>query len=160
MTEVKPLWVGPEELKTLTQIMDRKYAAKVKDRYFEAELTKDGVGVYAKVTLRDRSGKFYYPVEGRMAHADHDMNVRDAGLFLLDYMDAYFDEYFKEDGDVFLPIDWADFDCEGVALQLKGQIFNLEVERLADEILAKGGYDPGDTEPAEGSKRPGPRPVH
>jgi hypothetical protein len=58
---------------------------------------------------------------------------------LIDYIDSYFEEFFRENGEVLLPIDWAPFDWEGVPIQLKGQIFNLEVEKMADEWLEHGG---------------------
>jgi hypothetical protein len=117
-------------------MLSRKYGAALKQRYFEVDLKRDGSGVYAKVTLRDRSGSFYYPVEGRIAHEDHSMSSRDAALFLVDYIDAYYEEYLR-DGETFLPIDWAEYESEGVVFQLKGQVLNLEAEKLADEILAQ-----------------------
>jgi hypothetical protein len=57
-------------------MLSRKYGAALKQRYFEVDLKRNGSGVYAKVTLRDRSGSFYYPVEGRIAHEDHSMSSR------------------------------------------------------------------------------------
>jgi hypothetical protein len=138
MTTEQPKFVSPDECAELVRLMARKYAASLDHRYFEAELNKDSRGVYAKVTLRNQTGSFFYPVEGRLAHLDHDMSEREAALFLLNYIDAYFDEYFREGGEVYLPIDWADYEDDGIPLQLKGQIFNLEVERMADELLERG----------------------
>lgn len=139
MTEKpKNEFVTEGECRDLATLMGRKYASFMKDRHFEAVITKDARGVYATVTLRNRSGSFFYPVEGRMANIDHDMNPRESGLFLLDYIDSYFEEYFREGGDVYLPIDWAHYEHDGVPLQLKGQILNLEIERMADELLSKG----------------------
>ena len=50
---------------------------------------------------------------------------------LCDYIGEYFAEYFREGGELYLPIDWADYQWEGVSLQMRGQILNLEAERLA-----------------------------
>lgn len=135
MKETTAKFVSQDECGEISRVMEKKYAGFLKQRFFETGLKKDGRGVYATVTLRNKSGSYYYPVEGRLAHLDHDMNEREAALFLLDYIDAYFGEYFREDGDVYLPIDWADYEWDGVPLQLKGQILNLEVERMADELL-------------------------
>jgi hypothetical protein len=128
-------FISSDETKALATLMERKYASFIGQRTFEAGISRDARGVYAKVVLRTPDGSFYYPVEGRMLHDDHDMTHRAAGLMLLDYIDAYFDEYLKEGGDVYLPIDWADYDADGVALQLRGQILNLLVEKMADELL-------------------------
>jgi hypothetical protein len=134
----KPEFISVKECSALSNLMEKKYASFLSQRSFETEVTKDARGVYAKVTLKNATGSYFYPVEGRIAHLDHDMSARDAGLFLLDYIDAYFEEYFRE-GDVYLPIDWSNYEHDGVPLQLKGQILNLEAERLADELLRGAG---------------------
>ena len=125
-----------EDCTEISQLMDRKFAGLLKQRYFESAIHKDSQGVYAKVALRNQSGSFFYPVEARVAHTDHDFDERAAALFLIDYITEYFAEYFREDGDVFLPIDWTDYEWGGVSFQLKGQLLNLEAERLADALLA------------------------
>ena len=129
------------ECAEIADTLNRKYAGFVGARHFEVETSKDSTGIHAKVTLRNRSGSFCYPVEGRLAHIDHDLGLRDAAHLLLDFIDAYFAEYFRE-GDVYLPIDWADYESDGITLQMRGQILNLEAERLADEWL-KGESLPG-----------------
>ncbi len=128
-------FLSKDEVSEIARLMDRKYASHMNQRHFHAEVSKDATGVYAKVTLRNKSGSFFYPVEGRLAHLDHDMNAKQAALFLLDYIDAYFAEYFKEGGEVYLPIDWTEYDYDGVPMQIKGQILNLELEKMADEWL-------------------------
>jgi len=133
-------FVTTEECEDLARLMERKYGAFLDGRAFAAEVSRDNLGVYAKVTLRNPSGSFFYPVEARMAHIDNDLNIRDGGLLLLDSIDSYFAEYLREGGDVYLPIDWADYDCDGTPIQMKGQILNLEIERLADEWLARAPF--------------------
>lgn len=135
----KPAFVSEKECKDIALLMQRKYAGFIAERYFDVAVTKDVVGVHAKVTLRNESGSFFYPVEGRISHQDTDLAPRESALFLLDYMDGYFDEYFREGGDCYLPIDWAEYESDGVPLQLKGQIYNLVVEKMADEFLAGNG---------------------
>jgi hypothetical protein len=134
----KDVFLTEADCREVQRDLTRKYAGTIKDRYFEVVATRDARGAYATVTLRNRSGSFFYPVEGRIAHHDHDLSSRDAGLLLLESIDAYFDEYLR-DGDVYLPIDWSEFEVDGVPFQLKGQILNLMVERMADELLAREG---------------------
>lgn len=136
--QTKPDFVTEAEMKDAATVMARKYASFMNDRAFQIALKKDNRGVYATVTLANASGSYFYPVEGRMAALDHEMSQRDAALFLLSYIDLYFAEYFREGGDMYLPIDWADYEHDGVKLQLKGQILNLEVERMADALLERG----------------------
>ncbi len=139
--EHKQAFLSAEECDHLASLMERKYGNSLMQRSFSIAVRQDSRGVYATVTLQNQSGSFYYPVEGRVADLDHDMAPRDAVLFLLDYIDAYFDEFFQENGEVYLPIDWAEYEADGVPLQLKGQILNLEAERLADRLLGTSGEE-------------------
>jgi len=139
MREVDKGILTPEECEGLAQTMARKYTSFLDERYFEISVRNDNLGTYATVLLRNERGSFYYPVEARVNDVDHTLNRHDAALFLIDYIDSYFEEFFRESGEVYLPIDWASFDWEGVPIQMKGQIFNLEVEKMADEWLERGG---------------------
>lgn len=120
------------EMQELAATLNRKFAAFIKDRYFEVETNLDFQGIYAKLTLRDKAGRFFYPVEGRTQHLPFVRSLREAGLLLLDYMIEYFEQYFESNCEVFLPIDYEVYGVEDFYFKLKGQIFNLEMERLAD----------------------------
>ncbi len=131
------MFLSQDECNQLASQLSKTYAAYLNERYFLVDARHDGTGVYVTVTLRDKPGSFVYPVEGRLAHNAHDLSERDAALLLSDYINEYFSEYFREAGDCYLPIDWAEFEWEGVTLQLKGQILNLEMETLADNWLRR-----------------------
>ncbi|MBI2603485.1 MAG: hypothetical protein HYW48_10565 [Deltaproteobacteria bacterium] len=119
----------------LATIMNCKYASSLKGRLFFVETELRHSSVFVTVTLRDGAGSFFYPAEARMAPAEQGLTEREAALFLLDYLDFYFAEYFQEDEDVFLPIAWDQRSFEGVTFQVQGQKRNLEREALADEWL-------------------------
>ncbi len=133
------MFLTRDECNQLASQLGKKYAAYLNDRYFLVEARDDSSGVYVTVTLRNQSASYVYPVESRLAHSSHDLSRRDGALLLADYIDEYFSEFFREAGDCYLPIDWAEFEWEGIPFQLKGQILNLEVEALADEWLARQG---------------------
>lgn len=133
-------FITADECREIAAMMHRKYSSSLNDRYFEASIRADAAAVYGQIVLRNKTGSFFYPVEGRLAYAEQNLKPREAGLLLLDHIDLYFEEYLR-DGDVYLPIDWADYDCDGVTLQLKGQILNLEVEQMANDFLARHGIN-------------------
>jgi hypothetical protein len=139
-TDLTPEFITTAETHDLVAMLNKRYAASLNGKYFEVKVTAEKDGVYAQILLRNGSGSFYYPVDGRVNHADYDLSKRDAALLLLDYIDLYFDEYLK-DNDIFLPIDWSDYESDGVKLQLRGQIYNLEVEKKADAFLASNGLN-------------------
>jgi hypothetical protein len=133
-----PITLPTLECQEVVQLLNRKHANNLKGRRFEGSVEGDTLAVLVRITLRNASGSYYYPVEGRLDYSNQDMSAHDAALFLLDYLPLYFDEFFADDEGVFLPIDWANHECDEVKFQLKGQILNLEAERLADELLNKG----------------------
>ena len=128
-----------EACKNLCALMHKKYGAWLKERYFEAKSSSDNYGVFVTLTLRNGSGSFVYPVEGRMAWEDQELKPMEAANFLFDFIDSYFEEFLKEDEAVWLPIDWADYEYEGKKLQIKGQVINEAVEKMAEEFLANHG---------------------
>jgi len=127
---------SPLECQAYAKLLERKHAAWLRDRSFEASVTLQGDDVYGTVTLRNPSGSFFYPVEGRIAGRAQGITHRDAGELLLDFIDSYFDEYFRSEGETLLPIDWADYEVDSRQLQVKGQIFDLVLEKLADDLIA------------------------
>ena len=139
MLETKKEILTEEECVALAETMGRKYTSFLNERYFEISVRHDHLGLYATILLRNESGSFYYPVEGRLADIDHQLNRHDGALFLIDYIDSYYEEFFRENGEVYLPIDWATFDWEGIQIQVRGQILNLELEKMADKWLESGG---------------------
>jgi len=118
------------------KLMEQKYSAVLGQRFLEVTATAESREVQVKVILRNTSCSFYYPVQGRIKILDDGLSQREAALFMLDYIDLYFEEFLNDDAGVYLPIEWADYSCEGVEFQLKGQVLNLELERAADELLA------------------------
>jgi hypothetical protein len=67
--------------------------------------------------------------------ADQDLKIDEARDFLLDFMDAYVQEYLSGGEEIYLTIDWATYDCDGIELQLRGQILNSQLEELADQMI-------------------------
>jgi hypothetical protein len=118
--------------------MDKKYSLYLSGRTFKIKNWEADEGVYAEVTLANPDKTFVYPVVGRIKHKNEDMTVRQAALFLIDYIDTYFEEYWQEDEDLYIPIDWTNFEYDAVDFQLRGQVLNEKVESMADELLAGG----------------------
>ena len=134
--ELKDL-LAEADLDFLASCMDKKYAMHLSGRGFKIKNWQADEGVYVEVTLAHKDRSFVYPVSGRIKHKQEEMSEREAALFLIDYIDSYFEEFWQEDEDLFIPIDWTNFDYEAVDFQLRGQIFNEKVESMADELLGK-----------------------
>ena len=130
--------VNDDELQVLTDAMTTKYNHYLSGRQFTLRNWLDDGGVYVTVTLANADESFYYPVEARVRYQDEEMGAAEAALFLFDYIDAYFEEYFLETEDLFIPIDWTDYEYEAIDFQLRGQVVNRKAEALAEKLLAEG----------------------
>jgi len=140
---IAPEFVTNEECRELAEAMMKKYRMAVKDRSFSVKASLKDRAVYVTVLLANPEQTYYYPVEARILYGPEEKKPREAALFLIDYIDTYFEEYlYEEDEDLFLTIDWSDHEYEAVNFQMKGQILNKKLEALADEWLKDPAADP------------------
>ncbi len=129
-----------EDCIELAETMVKKYRIAMKDRSFSIRAWIEDRGVYVTVTLANADGSYVYPVEGRVMFEAEEMEAGEAALFLIDYIDNYFEEYlYEEDEQLYLPIDWTDHEYDAVNFQIRGQILNQKLENLADQWLMAGG---------------------
>jgi len=119
----------------VSEVLETKYRSWLNDRYFEVESSVEGPVVLVKVTLQNADKSFVYPIEGRMMFEDQDLRADEARSFLLDFIDSYVEEYLSGGEETYISIDWATYDCEGLELQLRGQILNTKLEALADQFI-------------------------
>lgn len=123
----------------ITNSIQRKYAAFTGNRKFVLEGTADAQAVSLILTLKNDDESFFYPVEARMSYREEGLSQKAATGVLLDVMDSYFQEFLVNDGEVYLPIDWQEYEsADGQKLQLRGQIRNMKLEKMADDLLSGG----------------------
>jgi hypothetical protein len=127
-----------EDCDELAEQMSTKYRIALQDRRFQIQASIKGRGVFVTVLFSNADQSYYYPVEARILYGKEEMKAREAALFLIDYIDTYFEEYLlEEDEQLYLPIDWSDHQYEAVEFQVRGQILNRKLEQLADEWLKR-----------------------
>lgn len=133
--------LSKEQSKILASMLDRKYGSYLASRYFDVETRTENQVLTLKVTLRDAKGLFVYPVEARIALDEQDLSLSEARDLLLDYVDAYFDEFLSNGEDTYLTLDWSNYECDGYDLQMRGQILNSHLENMADQLIDGKGLD-------------------
>jgi hypothetical protein len=121
---------------SLIQILNRKYAVYLNGRFFRLNVKANTETAFVTVTLLSQDESFFYPVEARIAHRDQELEAKEAVLLTLDYIDIYFDEYFRESENTFLPLDWTAYTFEDAEIELKAQVKNKKSESLADQLLS------------------------
>jgi len=127
--------IAIDEVVDLTQILERKHSTFLGERFFSMETSQDESHAYATVTLRNASASYFYPIEGRIACRSQELSGREGALILLDFMDVYFEEFFREGEDTWLTIDWMNYSLEGFSFQMKGQLLNKFSDEIADLFL-------------------------
>ena len=134
--ENKNLLLAEKEILDLTRILNLKNGSYLKDRTFKVDFCESENEILASITLMNPQKTFFYQVESRVSVRElGDFSSRDSLLLMFDYMDLYFEEFFREEENLFIPIDWSDREFEGLSFQMKGQVKNLHCEFLADELL-------------------------
>ena len=120
---------------SLKELLAKKFQPYLAGRTFEITSGVDDDAIIVAVILRNRRGTFFYPIEARVERHQFLRSGREGALCLCETIDTYLDEFFHNQEEIYLPIDWTPYPCEKVEVQLRGQIFNLEVEEMADALL-------------------------
>jgi hypothetical protein len=128
--------LSKKEISEFEQILNLKYSHLLKGRSFEIKTSVNKESVEVQVVLRKNDDSFFYPVKSMANFSQTKLNNKELQMLLLDYVDMYFAEFFKEDESMYLPIDWSSYSFEGETIYLKGQVFNLKCEKQADQLLA------------------------
>ena len=87
--------------------------------------------------FQNRSRTLHLPIDMAVVAADNDkLSDEDARDLLVDFIDYFFDEYFRESRNATLPIDWEKLTFGGHAIRVRGWERNLALEEAADKLLA------------------------
>jgi hypothetical protein len=133
---MKKMDQATETFERIASLLNAKHGSERGQRQFSIEGSSDSSVVAVTVLLKNAVESFYYPVEGKIDLIDFSGDALEAALFLLDYIALYFEEYFREDEGVYLPIDWTPHTCDEYQFFLRGQILNRKMESMADRLLA------------------------
>lgn len=120
----------------LEQLMNQKHAIHRADRSFELSASIESKSIVVKTLLFNQDHSYYYPVEASLSKTAMQGRVDRIATFLFDYLDSYFSEYFAEEENVFVPLDWTKYEHEGETLRVRGQVLNKKLEDEADAWLS------------------------
>jgi len=143
---VVPLWSEEDMLELIKAFESRHEAYLDPIESFDIELTYNEERLQIRTTLVREDGLEEYPVEGVYLRdmseclQKKQWDPKNIAFLLLDYLETYWAEYFSQERDVFLPIDWSRHECEGVTFYLRGCLRKTELEQKADALLAEHGH--------------------
>ena len=108
-------FLNEQDCQELAQSMTAKYRIAMNQRAFSVKASEDQDKVEVHVLLKNEDDSFYYPVSARIVVDKDEMSNLEAAMFLIDYIDTYFEEFLLEQEEsIYLPIDWAEHQYEGI----------------------------------------------
>jgi hypothetical protein len=143
-------FLEPEVLNSICALMIKKHIPFLKNETFEMDVLKSEDWIQIRQTLKSLDGSQAYPVEVLVPFEEvkglKSEEVRAAELvdLAVDYLDSYWNEYFSDDRDTFLSLDWSTHEIDGLTLFMRGSKHNVALEKMADDFLAQhgmGAYD-------------------
>ena len=127
----------PEEIAQMEAIFNEQFFSFLKKEEnvsFEGYFSEQTC--YITVLLKNEDETYYYPFETAIPlNQNPTLSEEDAKKFLLDFIGEYFDAFFADERETFLPIDWTLFEVEGANIYARGQVVNKKFEKTADAIL-------------------------
>ncbi len=134
----KDRFFTPEEIGQMEAVFNENFFGKVKkDENVYIEGYYNDNSCFATFTIKNEDESFYYPVETVVSVIDNSgLSDKDARIALLDFALEYFEEYFLNDGELLLTIDWSPFNIGEIKMYAKGHVLNKKLEKMADEILS------------------------
>ena len=139
----KDRFFTPEEIAQMEAVFNEQFFANLKkDENISFEgFFADGA-CHVTCILKNEDESYCYPFEAAISSKEHaDLTASDARNLLLDFIGAYFEEFFADNRETYVPVEWATFSIEDINIHARGQIMNKKLEKHADDILKSAGFD-------------------
>ena len=124
--------------------------------YFKVEMGRASFQYQVRITLQRTDSSYFYPVEtvvltslgsfdleGSQVEAEKILN------HMIDFQDAYWSEFFENERDTFVPLDWAENQYAGLKIFVRGSERNPYLESEAERLLAEHGFGEHDIQPLD-----------
>jgi hypothetical protein len=129
------------ETEKLLDLMCSRHSLYLEDEIFELKSGFNQEQLQIEICLKKNDTSVIYPIEIVCIHQDYpDLKMEEILLSIIDYIDLYWTEYFNSERNIYVPLDWSEYQFEGVTFFLRGFIRNLSLEKQADFFLNEYGF--------------------
>ena len=139
----KDRFFTPEEIAQMEAVFNEQlfqHLKKDENIFFEGYFSEGACHVIC--TLKNEDETYCYPFEAAISSKEHThISAIEAQSLLLDFIAAYFEEFFADDRKTYVPIEWSTFRIEDINIHAHGQILNKKLEKEAENILKSAGFD-------------------
>jgi hypothetical protein len=151
----KDRFFTPEEIAQMEAVFNEQFFVHLKkDENISFEgFFADGA-CHVTCTLKNADETFFYPFEAAISSKEHvGLPASDARNLILDFIGAYFEEYFADNRETYVPVEWVVFRIEDTNIHARGQIMNKKLEKHAEDILKSAGFDEDGFPTKKGTKK-------
>lgn len=134
-TMAKPL-IDPQYRQRVLTLLRERHGSALRRERFELEVRREGDEAVVCLTLRRDDRTQVYTMEAAIERAKYRaMSQAQAIDICLDFLDWYLGEYFREERDLFLPLDWKPHRFGDVEVLARGELRNEFLDDAADAWL-------------------------
>lgn len=145
--KTKSVW-SDEELFNIKKLLNKKHFVYLEKESLEIESGVSAEQIQIRVSLIKNDNSTCYPIECIFVKETAEgFKESEIAVSMLDYLDIYWENYFTEERNVFILLDWSLHEFEGITFYMRGFIRNLQLEAHADEFLLKHGHGEYDIQP-------------
>lgn len=131
----KPL-TDPAYRSKVLALMRERHAGSLRNEHFELDVRKEGDEAVVCLTLRNDARTSVYKMEAAIERAKYQAMTEPQAIDIcVDFLDWYVGEYFREDRDAFLPLDWKPHRYGDVEILARGDLRNEFLDDAADAWL-------------------------
>jgi len=122
-----------------TRILDqlaKRHGSALRNEHFEVDARKEGEDAVVSLVLSTDDRTSVYRMEAAIHREQYvAMTLQQSIDVALDFLDWYLGEYFREERDAFLPLDWKAFRFGDVEVMARGEVRNEFLDDMADAWL-------------------------
>jgi len=144
MSQLNPLWED-SQIKDFAGKFADLFKDHLKGEFFSFAMGQNDQQVQVTVTLCADNGSWQYPVQcvypldGDDFGEKQKVSPQHISLLILKYLVLYWEDYFANDRDTFVTLDWSAHEFEGATFFVRGCVRHVDLERQANQILQQSG---------------------
>ena len=123
-----------EEIELISQKLLVENHHNLNGRVFDITCQHTHDTIYLRVLLKNTDSSFFYPIDAQYKMRNAKEKPKIITPMMIDYIQSYLNDYFQDEN-LFLTIEWSEHETEGLKFMMKGQIFNVLLEKQADQYI-------------------------
>lgn len=137
--------IGKFEKERIEKTLYKRYAHYLGKESFKIWAFGESDSVHLRMYLDSDDGMSRYSVDILVPLGENRLTLREGFDLALDFLGYYLDQFFEENRELLLPLDYNKYNFGKEFVYAKGDFTKPKLDQLADEILTKGeNIDPDD----------------